>query len=98
MNDTEKAFADEVVKVLKAAGYRVFFDARENPGAFAVKLMAERRGADPSRGIACVVSHVEYWSYTLIWFPGTADRRASGRFDSPAELAALLNAAWKGEK
>lgn len=96
MDDTEKTFASEVAKTLNDAGYNVFFDAREKPGAFAVKLMAERRGADPSRGIACVVSHVDYWSYTLIWFPGTVDRRASGRFDSPAELAAWLRAAWDG--
>ena len=94
MDDTDKAFATDIVKTLEAAGYKVFFDAREKPGAFAVKLMAERRSSDPRRGISCVVAHVDYWSYTLIWFPGTAEQRCSGRLGSIVEFAAILKDAW----
>jgi hypothetical protein len=83
------------VKTLKAAGYKPpFFDVRETPGAFAVKLMAEQT-TDGRRGITCVVSYVDYWSYTLIWFPGTAEQRFSGRLSTTAEFGAMLKAAWK---
>lgn len=92
MDDTDTARAD-IEKTLRAERYKPFFDERREPGPRATKFMAERTD-DGQRGITCVISHVDYWGYTLIWFPGTAEKRSSGQFDSTADLAAKLRAAW----
>lgn len=97
MSEFNHGFAITVEQALKEAGYSVFFDWRKEPGPRATKFMAERT-VDGHRGITCVISHVDYWSYTLIWFPGTVEDRAYGRFDSAPELVATLNAAWRGVK
>lgn len=85
-------FAADVAQALKDAGYDLFLDARKDGRA--AKFMAERRDDARRKGITCVISHVDHWTYNLIWVHEPSLKNDVGQFDSAKELRAILDAAW----